>query len=358
MNEAVAWHRAGATRASIPLIDFRVPADGEYTVRLYDLTYTGSPEHVYRLDVDTGPRLEFAWPNVVEQGKTTRVTLFGRNLPRAGGWDADPSRLDRVEFDVTPPGSGASVLARTFARPARFAVDEFPADLPNSPSPVLVGITDVPVVLDSGNNHEAATAQEIDLAVRGQRAAGGRRRAGLVSGSRQRGDVIWLELFGERIGAPVDLDLSVLDAGGKRELLHLADSLEDPKEGAIPISHSDPSGRWVAPATGDYRIVVRNVIGGANRDPQPDLPAERPARRGRFPAPGGPRGRSGSRRMERAPGRSGVDRPRRDPPSWPVPAHPRDGLGPARRVRKPGRLARPGRRPHAADRLVEPRREP
>ena len=84
----------------------------------------------------------------------------------------------------------------------------------------------------------------------------------------QRGDVIWLELFGERIGAPVDLDLSVLDAGGKRELLHLADSLEDPKEGAIPISHSDPSGRWVAPATGDYRIVVRNVIGGANRDPR------------------------------------------------------------------------------------------
>ena len=54
-----------------PLIDFRVPADGEYTVRLYDLTYTGSPEHVYRLDVDTGPRLEFAWPNVVERGKTT-----------------------------------------------------------------------------------------------------------------------------------------------------------------------------------------------------------------------------------------------------------------------------------------------
>ena len=52
-----------------PLIDFRVPADGDYVVRLFDLTYTGSPEHVYRLDIDTGPRIEFAWPNVVERGQ-------------------------------------------------------------------------------------------------------------------------------------------------------------------------------------------------------------------------------------------------------------------------------------------------
>ena len=44
-------------------------------------------------------------------------------------------------------------------------------------------------------------------------------------------------------------------------MLHLTDRLEDPKVGAISTSHSDPSGRWVAPATGDYRIVVRNVIG-------------------------------------------------------------------------------------------------
>ena len=30
----------------------------------------------------------------------------------------------------------------------------------------------------------------------------------------RRGEVVWLELFGERIGSPVDLDLSVLDARG------------------------------------------------------------------------------------------------------------------------------------------------
>jgi hypothetical protein len=40
-----------------PLIDFRVPADGSYVVRIQDLTSSGSPDHIYRLELDTGPAL-------------------------------------------------------------------------------------------------------------------------------------------------------------------------------------------------------------------------------------------------------------------------------------------------------------
>ena len=51
---------AGGRRLSVnrgffgidPLIDFHVPSDGTYTVRITDLTSTGSPEHYYRLDSD------------------------------------------------------------------------------------------------------------------------------------------------------------------------------------------------------------------------------------------------------------------------------------------------------------------
>ncbi len=45
-----------------PLIDYQVPADGDYLVRVFDPTYSGGPGHLYRLDLDTGPRVEFAWP--------------------------------------------------------------------------------------------------------------------------------------------------------------------------------------------------------------------------------------------------------------------------------------------------------
>lgn len=251
-----------------PLIDFGAPADGLYTVRLYDLTYTGGPEHVYRLDLDTGPRVDHAWPNVVERGKTSRVTLFGRNLVRAGGAAAEPPRLDRVEVDVTPPASGPSLLARTFARPPRFGVEEFPVDFPGAPAPVLVGVTDVPVLLDNGRNHRPAAAQELawPCEVSGRLDEGD--ETDWYSVRARRGDVVWLDLFGERIGSPVDLDLSVLEASGERELLHLTDHLDDPRDGAVSTSHSDPSGRWVAPASSEYRLVVRNVTGGTRRDPR------------------------------------------------------------------------------------------
>lgn len=251
-----------------PMIDFRAPDDGHYVVRLFDLTYTGSPEHVYRLDIDTGPRVESAWPNVVERGKTTRVTLFGRNLTRAGGAGTEPPWLDRVDIEVTPPALGSSLLPRTLERPSRFAVDEFAVDFPDAPAPVLVGTTDVPVLHDNEDNLQPTMARKLPwpCEVSGRLEVGDEKDWYLLHA--HRGDVVWLELFGERIGSPVDLDLTMFDARDQREVLHLTDRLEDPKVGAISTSHSDPSGRWVAPATGDYSIVVRNVIGDTRRDPR------------------------------------------------------------------------------------------
>ena len=251
-----------------PLIDFRAPADGHYVVRLFDLTYTGSPQHVYRLDIDTGPRVEFARPNVVERGRTTRVTLFGRNLAGCRVEATGPPRFERVEVCVKPPAPGSSSLSRSFARPSRSAVEEFPVDFPGAPAPVLLGLTDVPVLLDDENNHRPQTAQELPwpCEVSGQLVAGDEKDWYLLHA--QRGDVVWLELYGERIGSPVDLDLSVVDARDHREILHLADSPGEPKDGATWTDHTDPSGRWVVPATGEYRIVVRNVIGGTHSDPR------------------------------------------------------------------------------------------
>jgi len=250
-----------------PLIDYRVAADGDFIVRVFDLTSSGSPEHVYRLDIDTGPRIEFAWPNVVEQSKATRVSLFGRNLGGVG--EAHAARtFDRLVVDVTPPSVVALGPTRIFSPPARFAVEEFSYDLPNAASPLALGLTDVPVAFDSDSNHQPAAAQDVGwpLEVNGRLEVGDEKDWYRLRA--RRGEVVWLELYGERIGSPVDLDLSVYDIRGERELLHLADSLDEDGPRAIPTSHTDPVGRWVAPADGNYLILVCNVIGGAARDPR------------------------------------------------------------------------------------------
>jgi hypothetical protein len=71
-----------------PLIDFHVPADGSYVVKIQDLLSSVSAEHYYRLDIDTGPRVAFSVPSVVQRGKaalgmagTWLIKIVGLQLP-------------------------------------------------------------------------------------------------------------------------------------------------------------------------------------------------------------------------------------------------------------------------------------
>ena len=242
-----------------PLIDHLAAADGELVVRVFDLTYTGGPEHVYRLDIDTTPRIDFAWPNVLEHGKATRVGLFGRNSQGAG---------DLLEVEIKPPAAAAAGMSRIFSRPSRFDVEEFAYDLQGKANPIAVGLTDLPVVTETDTNHQPGTAQAIEWPVE----VSGRLEAGDESDwyriTMRRGEVLWFELFGERIGSPVDLEFSLYDATGQHEWLRVSDAPEHLESSVVSTSHSDPSGRWVAPADETYLIAVRNVIGGNGRDPR------------------------------------------------------------------------------------------
>lgn len=253
-----------------PLIDFMVPADGKYTVKIFDLSYLGTANHFYRLDIDTKPRVEFAFPCVVERGKSTKVKFFGRNLVPSGINKRKPENaleLDSIEVEVTPPRSDQEQRLPLPLQPAQMVLDAFAYHYPGSHAPVLMGLTNVPVAVGMGQ-HQPDRAQEISVPceVNGQLAEGDERHWFAVQV--RRGDVFWLEAFGERIGSPVELGVAVLDASGDRELLKLSECLENLGGTRFPTAHSDPSGRWVAPADGRYLIVVRNRIGGMNRDPR------------------------------------------------------------------------------------------
>jgi hypothetical protein len=246
-----------------PLIDFLVPADGAYRVKLFDLAYLGGPTHIYRLDIDTKPRVELALPCVVTRGQTTRVKLYGRNLSSTARKE-NSTGMDCVEVDVTPSRTNEPVpLPR---RPAQVTLDAFPFYYPGSHAPVMLGVTDVPVVTAATANYSPAQAQEIatPCEVCGSLATGDEKNWYALQA--RRGEVFWLEGFGERINSPVDLDVTVLDAAGQRELAKMADHLENLGGYRFPTNHADPVGRWVAPADGRFLILVRSVIGGLRPD--------------------------------------------------------------------------------------------
>lgn len=248
-----------------PLIDFRVPADGSYVVKVQDLTSSGSAEHYYRLDIDTGPRVVFSVPSVVERGKASRVALYGWNLPtHAGSPGAEFDRLE-VEFPASLAEPAWPLLARTQPAQASLEGASFPFQLPGSHAPVVIGVTDVPVVLDDDGNHSPSSAQEIVVPceVSGQLVAGDERDWFAIQA--RRGEVFFLEAFGQRIPSPVDLQVSMLDPTGERELAQFGDEVRN-IGGAFPTSHLDPTGRWVCPADGRYLIAIRNLIGGLQSD--------------------------------------------------------------------------------------------
>ncbi|MBI3861723.1 MAG: PPC domain-containing protein, partial [Planctomycetia bacterium] len=204
-----------------PLIDFRVPADGAYVVKVQDLISSGSAEHYYRLDIDTGSRVAFAVPSVVQRGKSSRVRLYGWNLAGAGQTQSPSTRpdaipLDHVDVDVTEALARVSWPLPVRLQPAQAVFVGFGYHLPASHASVALGVTDVPVVLDRSDNHTPASAQLIShpCEVSGQLVAGDECHWFAIQA--KRGEVLYLEALGQRINSPVDLQLSVLDAAGER----------------------------------------------------------------------------------------------------------------------------------------------
>lgn len=93
-----------------PMIDFLVPADGEYIVALHDLSYRGG--YPYRLEITDQPRLENVFPPVLRAGEDSELTAFGRNLSGLGGepsaLSVDNGPLERLTFSV--PATPAELI--------------------------------------------------------------------------------------------------------------------------------------------------------------------------------------------------------------------------------------------------------
>lgn len=253
-----------------PILDFRVPADGEYQVRVDDLVSAGGADYVYRLDLDSGPRVAFATPSVIRRGHRTRVRLYGWNLnPPATASTASPVEgLDVREVEI-PAGRARP----EWPLPLRLGSHQFEFSgasvyLPGSSAAVGVGVTDLPVLDCLEPATTAAAARPLPIPSEASSTFAPGTAAAWFSIEAHRGEVLYLEAIAHRVQSPADAQISVWDAAGRRELVQFGDELSNPGGRAFPVNHLDPSGRWVAPAEGRFLIAVRNLVGGPRRDPR------------------------------------------------------------------------------------------
>ncbi|MFO0817303.1 MAG: PPC domain-containing protein [Pirellulales bacterium] len=259
-----------------PRLEFEVPADGEYAVRVADQTFLGGADFVYRLRIDAGPRLEAAMPCVVRQGESMETTVWGRNLTGlsfAKDVMAPDERTSGTRKNLWQTGvlesprglPGPLLMPRTSRQAGRIGLTWQSAD---SAVPLLVDVTDLPVVVDGADNHSAPQAKQLAIPceVCGRLGKSGERDWYLFSA--KQGEVLWLEAFADRIGSPADLELVVLDSE-ERELARFTDCVQNLGNSHWLTTHVDPEGRFVAPADGTYWIVVSDIVGaGQENDPR------------------------------------------------------------------------------------------
>jgi hypothetical protein len=165
------------------------------TLRVADADYGGSGNHFYRIHAGLTPHLERVFPLGAERGKTATIQVQGANL---GG-------LTSVPFAVPPTAQPGDVV-------------DVPLVLPDGSRPFRsrkIVVAEGPQGVEAEPNDDAAKA--VSLSVPGG-ASGAIGRAGDVDMFRfdaKKGQRLVIEVYGRRLGTPIDPVIEVLDAQGR-----------------------------------------------------------------------------------------------------------------------------------------------
>ena len=207
-----------------PVLFFRAPCDGEYTVELRDVVYRGRGDFVYRLTIAERPYVTDIFPLGGRRGNDVAVEYRGVNLTAAHGTVRVPADARRT-ITVHGLAFGASDLPAVREAESNDAFDRAQRITP-------------PVVVDGRIDRPADTDYFVFSA--------------------EKGDKLVLQVQARRLGSPMDSVLTLYD--GKRNQVAENDDWNDPLE-AILGHNSDSRILYTFPAAGDYFLRLRDIQG-------------------------------------------------------------------------------------------------
>lgn len=258
-------------------LDFTAPVDGTYRVRINDQIFRGGDDHTYRLTLGAGPHLDFALPNVLRAGATHRVTLYGRNLP--GGKPSpltgiDGRALDQLGVEIVAPAQGdvpAALLRRPAAAGLAGGSIAWSLSAPGGRSnPLLFSLVPGEVVVSAEDGLVPVTLP-VEFSGLFPRRGG---RSG-VTFEAKKGDVLWLEIWGERLG-PVCDPFALLQRVTKgpmgeeqaADLQEFGDTDANVGGRDFNTTTRDPVGRIEIKEDGLHRVLVRDLFNTSKDSPR------------------------------------------------------------------------------------------
>ncbi len=217
-----------------PVLFYKVPEDGDYTLTIRDSLYRGREDFVYRVKLGELPFITSVFPLGAPRGdKPVRVALTGVNLP------------DSPVLVETGPGAPALqhlviTNRELVSNPILFSLSELPEYTESRPATLEAKVRKVvlPVVIN------------------GCIRAAGEKHFTRFAGTK--GQSICLDVHARRLGSPLDSTIALLDSRGR--VLAENDDIKDSGEGFI--THQADSGLMaVLPETGDAVVMITDKQG-------------------------------------------------------------------------------------------------
>ena len=272
-----------------PLIDFSVPADGDYLVSLHDhmYGYFALPgECFYRLTIST-PALSRLRLSARRQARdrSEQYTVYGRNLPGgkpAPGVTFGGKQLDMLSVTIPLPGEHARDLVRDgglYVEPSESFMDgiayrlKSAADVSN---PLLL-INGRRSNCDCEAHRAVRPPRHQSCSPRANTSASSIRAAG-ETGCRfrpRKGDVWWIEVISQRLGLPTDPRMLIQQVKRDAKRRRTGDGHCHASMTTLPtpiactgrfstrvlynMETHDPVYRFVAPEDGSYRVMVQDL---------------------------------------------------------------------------------------------------
>gem|GEM_PF-1040921 len=244
------------------LLDLRLPVDGEFTVRVFSFGHVeGGPDAFYLLRLAAGPEVESVHPLVQSPGGG-ECLVFGHGLP--GGTQVAGRRdgLEQARLTLKPVGEEAEPLGGLAGgllplRPFRF--DGGPViRLPVSDTVWVEGQEPA-----DNNSADKAIPLTLPTVVAARLEKPGDRDFFSFEG--KKGEPVWLELLGDRVGTRLDFVFTLKEAGetASREIDDGPEPLHNPW---FFNRTEDPAILFTPPRDGVYQVGVsaRDVnLGGA-----------------------------------------------------------------------------------------------
>jgi Bacterial pre-peptidase C-terminal domain len=243
-----------------PFLDFTVPEDGDYVVKVWDFVYGGGSDYVYQLRIGADPHLDALLPAAIKPGEKATITLLGRNLP--GAEHFDPPMLEAITREVEIPNSPASLQAGEAVRPPQATLDGMPFRLvtpEGASNPIFLGFAADPVVIEREPNAKATEAQEIPFPSEVSGTFDPPGDVDFYAFKVPKGEKAIIETIGERQTGLVDPFLAGFDPSGKR--VFSADDSNGRNIGQLRFTTSTRDVRWEFTSSNDglCRVQVRDL---------------------------------------------------------------------------------------------------